>query len=168
VISDLQCGKVSQRRLCALGVSALDFASSATPLFSASSALFALLVAQCFATNHLESTSSALFCKDQGVGTSLLIPFRPSIGRQRPFSLTPVFATHPKNVPITPLLATLPKTQVLKVLCLPHIQKMAGEGDILLTRFLSRTYVDDLGVSGGRELQPLFHLSTERGALAYD
>ena len=126
VISDLQYGKVSQRRLCALGVSALDFASSATPLFSASSALFALLVAQCFATNHLESTSSALFCKDQGVGTSLLIPFRSSIGRQCPFSLTPVFATHPKNAPVTPLLATLPKTWVLKVLCLPHIQKMAG------------------------------------------
>ena len=104
VICDLQYGKVSQRRLCALGVSALDFAFSATPLFSA---------------------SSALFRKDQG---RYLIPFRSSIGRQRPFSLTPVFATHPKNVPITPLLATLPKTQVLKVLCLPHIQKMAGVG----------------------------------------
>jgi hypothetical protein len=185
VTSDLQYDKVSQRRLCALGVSALDFASAATPLFSAYSALFALLVARCSATNHLESTSSALFCKDQGVGTSLLIP---SIGRQRPFSLTPVFATHPKKAPVTPLLATLPKTRVLKVLCLPHIQKMAGEGDILLTKFPMRESVlsdrreskdqypfstdasstNYCGAPCGRELQPLFHLSTERGALAYD
>jgi len=168
VISDLQYGKVSQRRLWALGVSALDFAPSATPLFSAHSALFALLVAQCSATNHLESTSSALFCKDQGVGTSLVIPFRSSIGRQCPFSLTPVFATHPKNAPVTPLLATLPKTRVLKVLCLPHIQKMAGVGGILLTKFPMRESV----LSDRRESKDQYPFPTDafvygllRGAL---
>jgi hypothetical protein len=48
--------------------------------------------------------------------------------------LSPVFATHPKIASVTPSLATLPKTQVFKVLCLPHIQKMAGVGILLLTR----------------------------------
>jgi hypothetical protein len=65
-------------------------------------------------------------------------PFTPifegNVFSERPLSL--LFATDPKNAPVTPLLATHPKTQVLKVLCLPHIQKMAGVGAILLTRFL--------------------------------
>src|SRR5713101_1065087 len=54
--------------------------------------------------------------------------------RGRPFSLTSVFASHPQNPGVTPFLATHPKTHVLKVLCLPHIQKMAGAGVVLLTR----------------------------------
>jgi hypothetical protein len=60
--------------------------------------------------------------------------FTPSAFSERPLSL--LFATDTKNAPVTPLLATHPKTQVLKALCLPHIQKMAGVGAILLTRFL--------------------------------
>jgi len=67
-----------------------------------------------------------------------LIQHRFSIGRQRPFSLTPVFATHPENASVTPFLATLPKTHVLKVVCLPHIQKMAGVGCIFLKSFGGR------------------------------
>jgi hypothetical protein len=65
-------------------------------------------------------------------------PFTPifegSVFSERPLSL--LFATDPKNAAVTPSLTTHPKTQVLKVLCLPHIQKMAGVGAILLTRFL--------------------------------
>jgi hypothetical protein len=60
--------------------------------------------------------------------------FTPSAFSERPLSL--LFATDPKNAPVTPLLATHPKTQVLKVLCLPHFQKLTGVGAILLTRFL--------------------------------
>ena len=41
-------------------------------------------------------------------------------------SLSSLLATHPEIAPVTPFLATLPKTHVLKVLCLPHIQKMTG------------------------------------------
>jgi hypothetical protein len=65
---------------------------------------------------------------NEGEYTHPLILFRLAIGQQRLFSLTPVFATDPKHASITAFLATLPKTQVLKVLCLPHIQKMAGVG----------------------------------------
>jgi hypothetical protein len=42
--------------------------------------------------------------------------------------LTLVFATHPEIRLVSSLLATHPKTQALKVLCLSHIQEMAGVG----------------------------------------
>jgi hypothetical protein len=47
-------------------------------------------------------------------------------------SLSSLLATHPKNALVNPFLATLPKTQVLKVLCLRHMQKLAGVGGFLL------------------------------------
>ena len=183
MISDLQCGKVSQRRLFCVRFR-----------FLRNSFVFDFFRTLC-------AFGCAVFChKPPGINLFRTLLQRPG-GRYLPphsvpffhreavpFSLTPVFATHPKNAPLTPLLATLPKTRVLKVLCLPHIQKMAGVGGILLTKFPMRESVlsdrreskdqypfptdasstDYCGAPCGRELQPLFHLSTERGALAYD
>ena len=67
---------------------------------------------------------SPLACPERSRGATCLSRAKPR-GHS---SLSLAFATHPKNACITLLLATLPKTQVLKVLCLPHIQKLAGWG----------------------------------------
>ena len=47
--------------------------------------------------------------------------------------LTPLFATHPKNPPVTPFLATLPKSLDLKSFVCHTSEKQGGVGGILLT-----------------------------------
>jgi hypothetical protein len=81
------------------------------------------------------------FHNDRGTPTPH-VEFRSSLGTLRIFSVQPLpsnrqplssfLATHPEIPLVSTLVATLPKTQVLKVLCLPHIQKMTGWGGILL------------------------------------
>jgi hypothetical protein len=75
-------------------------------------------------TPHIESSSPKR--------RRLLFPVQPLTSNIQ--SLSPFLATHAKFRPASSLVATDPKTQVLKVLCLPHIQKLAGVGGILLTR----------------------------------
>jgi hypothetical protein len=52
----------------------------------------------------------------------------PSLLGRISFSLTPVFATHPKIALVTPLLATLPKTQGLKSCVCHTYRKWRGWG----------------------------------------
>jgi hypothetical protein len=63
---------------------------------------------------------------NEGGGTPLchlLVPISPKF--RRFFSVQPLASS---LQPPIPFLATHPKTQVLKVMCLPHIQKMTGVG----------------------------------------
>jgi hypothetical protein len=69
-------------------------------------------------TPHIE------FCSP--LGTLCIFSVQPLASG--PQSLSSLLATHTKNARVNPLLATLPRTQVLKALHLPHIQKMTGVG----------------------------------------
>jgi hypothetical protein len=77
------------------------------------------------------------FLHSEGCTPTPFVQSGPWIRKSCLFSLNPLFATHPRNALVTSLLATLPKTQVLKVLCLPHIQKMTGVGGLDMRRSMS-------------------------------
>jgi len=65
-------------------------------------------------------------------GTPIAINLsRSSIGRRRPFSLTPVFPAHPKIAPITPLQSALPKLLGLKSFRIRTYEKNRGMGLIV-------------------------------------
>ena len=75
-------------------------------------------------------------------GTPIAINLsRSSMGRRRPFSLTPVFPAHPKIAPITPLQSALPKLLGLKSFRIRTYEKNRGEGLLLLTKFPTSEFV---------------------------
>jgi len=90
----------------------------------------------------------SFFLNDRGTPTPL-IEFRSPLGTLCIFSVQPLasslqslsslLATDPEIAPVSSFLATHPKTQVLKVLCSPHIQEMAGVGGILLAQPVAQT-----------------------------
>jgi hypothetical protein len=66
--------------------------------------------------------------------------FTPSAVTEGPLSLS--IATHPEIALVSTLVATLPKTRVLKVLCLPHFQKMTGVGGSAPMRMIEKRPAD--------------------------
>jgi hypothetical protein len=120
------------------------------------SILHAPATPDCFARHDLPATNKSNRHKNyEEAGLNFFYPnnFKP---------LTPLFATHPKNALITLLFATLPKTPVLKVLCLPHIQKMAGWGVLLLTRN-PRKDLCSLPMSANSRMDTITRCRADRG-----
>jgi hypothetical protein len=150
----------SLRNLCALSVSALDFSYFLAPLRPRWSAVVLQRRTPSISFFFIPLRDS-FFHSDRGTLTphiefrsprGTLCIFSVQLLASSPQSLSSLLATHPEITLVSSFLATLPKTQVLKVLCLPHIQKMVGVGEVLL---LTRNPGQDFYPEGATRLKDL-------------